>query len=184
MAIGRNDPCPCGSGKKYKKCCGAVMPLKQVSAPARAPGARQCGTCTACCDGWVKGTVFGHEMYPGRPCHFRGEGCCAIYERRPTDPCRNFICGWLQAGSPFPEEFQPNRLGVLVIPVRWRDKTAYILRSAGRDPDEALLGWMREFSLRTDRSFFYEQKGERFGFGPREFQIEMLAKLERGERLW
>jgi preprotein translocase subunit SecA len=22
--IGRNDPCPCGSGKKYKKCCGAT----------------------------------------------------------------------------------------------------------------------------------------------------------------
>ena len=22
-AAGRNDPCPCGSGKKYKKCCGA-----------------------------------------------------------------------------------------------------------------------------------------------------------------
>ncbi len=22
-APGRNDPCPCGSGKKYKKCCGA-----------------------------------------------------------------------------------------------------------------------------------------------------------------
>ena len=21
--IGRNAPCPCGSGKKYKKCCGA-----------------------------------------------------------------------------------------------------------------------------------------------------------------
>jgi preprotein translocase subunit SecA len=20
--VGRNDPCPCGSGKKYKKCCG------------------------------------------------------------------------------------------------------------------------------------------------------------------
>ncbi len=23
---GRNDPCPCGSGKKYKKCCGAAAP--------------------------------------------------------------------------------------------------------------------------------------------------------------
>ncbi|KAF0191220.1 MAG: yecAH [Gammaproteobacteria bacterium] len=23
--IGRNDPCPCGSGKKYKKCCGPVL---------------------------------------------------------------------------------------------------------------------------------------------------------------
>ena len=22
LKIGRNDPCPCGSGKKYKKCCG------------------------------------------------------------------------------------------------------------------------------------------------------------------
>jgi preprotein translocase subunit SecA len=21
--VGRNDPCPCGSGKKYKKCCGS-----------------------------------------------------------------------------------------------------------------------------------------------------------------
>ncbi|MCC6346382.1 MAG: SEC-C domain-containing protein, partial [Nitrospirales bacterium] len=22
--VGRNDPCTCGSGKKYKKCCGAA----------------------------------------------------------------------------------------------------------------------------------------------------------------
>jgi preprotein translocase subunit SecA len=22
--IGRNEPCPCGSGKKYKKCCGRL----------------------------------------------------------------------------------------------------------------------------------------------------------------
>jgi len=22
--LGRNDPCPCGSGKKYKKCCGGA----------------------------------------------------------------------------------------------------------------------------------------------------------------
>ena len=24
QGVGRNDPCPCGSGKKYKKCCGRV----------------------------------------------------------------------------------------------------------------------------------------------------------------
>lgn len=23
VEVGRNDPCPCGSGRKYKKCCGA-----------------------------------------------------------------------------------------------------------------------------------------------------------------
>ena len=22
--IGRNEPCPCGSGKKFKHCCGAL----------------------------------------------------------------------------------------------------------------------------------------------------------------
>ena len=22
--IGRNDPCPCGSGKKFKQCCGKI----------------------------------------------------------------------------------------------------------------------------------------------------------------
>lgn len=24
--VGRNDPCPCGSGLKFKKCCGAISP--------------------------------------------------------------------------------------------------------------------------------------------------------------
>jgi SEC-C motif-containing protein len=23
--VGRNDPCPCGSGKKFKRCCGATV---------------------------------------------------------------------------------------------------------------------------------------------------------------
>ena len=27
--VGPNDPCPCGSGKKYKKCCGSVLNEKQ-----------------------------------------------------------------------------------------------------------------------------------------------------------
>lgn len=26
LKVGRNDPCPCGSGRKYKKCCGAAAP--------------------------------------------------------------------------------------------------------------------------------------------------------------
>ncbi len=176
MQAGRNDPCPCGSGKKYKKCHGAVIPLQT---PQRA-----CGTCTACCDGWVVGTIEGHEMRPGTPCHFRGEGCCTIYERRPQEPCRNFVCGWLAPGSPFPESFRPDRLGVMIVRTRWRGKAAYILRSAGRDPDETLLAWMRDFGTKSGAPFFYEQKGERFGFGPPEFQQEMLARLESGQRLW
>jgi preprotein translocase subunit SecA len=28
VKVGRNDPCPCGSGKKYKKCCGRNLDEK------------------------------------------------------------------------------------------------------------------------------------------------------------
>ena len=34
--IGRNDPCPCGSGKKYKKCC-----LLQQDSPKRSSSKRK-----------------------------------------------------------------------------------------------------------------------------------------------
>ncbi len=33
--IGRNDPCPCGSGKKYKKCCLGRQESPAVPAPAK-----------------------------------------------------------------------------------------------------------------------------------------------------
>ncbi len=29
--VGRNDPCPCGSGKKYKKCCEQKSALQRRS---------------------------------------------------------------------------------------------------------------------------------------------------------
>ena len=43
--IGRNDLCPCNSGKKYKKCCmasdeaaaRAARPAQPAAAPARRP---------------------------------------------------------------------------------------------------------------------------------------------------
>lgn len=177
MSVGRNDPCPCGSGLKYKKCHGAVIQVAAIPA-------RKCGECTACCDGWVAGTIEGHEMKPGTPCFFRGEHCCSIYERRPQHPCRDFVCGWLQPGSPFPEDWRPDKVGVMVIPMRWRGRDAYVLRSAGRDPDPEMIRWMEAMSARLERPFFYEVAGERFGFGPPEFQQEMSERVARGEVLW
>jgi len=35
MTVGRNDPCPCGSGKKYKKCCGSAEKAAAGAAAAR-----------------------------------------------------------------------------------------------------------------------------------------------------
>ena len=99
-------------------------------------------------------------------------------------PCRAFVCGWLQPDSPFPDDFRPDRLGVMMIRMRWRGRDAYVMRSAGRDPDVGLLAWMRAYSERTGSPFFYEVEGERYGFGPAEFQIEMGEKVARGEALW
>jgi hypothetical protein len=31
--VGRNDPCPCGSGKKFKKCCIGKAELAQIALP-------------------------------------------------------------------------------------------------------------------------------------------------------
>lgn len=28
--VGRNDPCPCGSGKKSKRCCGGVVNAERI----------------------------------------------------------------------------------------------------------------------------------------------------------
>ena len=40
MTISRNGPCPCGSGKKYKKCCGAD---RSASAQGLKPAIRMKG---------------------------------------------------------------------------------------------------------------------------------------------
>ena len=178
MRVGRNDPCPCGSGKKYKKCRGAVIAVRRRET-------RECGTCTACCDGWVVGTIHGHEMKPGTPCHFRGEGCCTIYERRPAGAVPQLRVRLAAPGSPFPESFRPDRLGVMIV----RDAMARNVRRTSWGRRDATRTrrcspGCASFSAQRGAPFFYEQKGERFGFGPPAFQHEMLARVESGERLW
>lgn len=60
--IGRNESCPCGSGKKYKKCCinktNEVIIKNHNSDTAKIPICGLCGkktklTKTPCCDNWI-----------------------------------------------------------------------------------------------------------------------------------
>lgn len=180
MTPGRNDPCPCGSGRKYKRCCGAVIPIRAQPA---ALDVRECADCTVCCTGTIVADIYGFQMGPGHPCRYLSGHRCGIYERRPP-VCKNFVCGWLAPDSPFPDDFRPDKLGVLIVRTEWRGRSAYILRAAARDPDEALLDWMKQFSMRTGTPFFYEHKGEKFGFGPEQFQQDMLRRAQRGEPMW
>ena len=197
----REDTCRCGSGKPYRQCCGAVIPIAAATPAPTASAAwikampptpneaqapltnRTCGGCTACCDGWLTANVLGHDLSPGKPCRFRGEHSCTIYEHRPHDPCRGFICGWLVKGNPFPESFRPDRLGVIIIIKPWRDRFAYVLVEAGRAPDAKLLEWMREHSIATGRPFLFQVDGRQRGYGSDEFQKEIIEKASRGEPL-
>ena len=160
------------------------MAITKAAVPAPVAGSRQCGECTACCQGWAEGEIRGHRMFAGQHCHFLAEGACTIYEERPQSPCRNFVCGWLMPGSPLPEDFRPDRIGVIAVPMRWRERQAFVLLSAGSDPQPELVAWMEAFARASGSPFFYEQQGERVGYGPPDFQQEMLAKVRRGERLW
>ena len=190
---GRNDPCPCGSQRKYKLCHGTVAAIAPwPAAPpddvaAAAAPARQCGPCTACCEGWAEGEIRSHRMHPSQPCHFLDGGpggTCSIYANRPQSPCRNFICGWLAPGSPFPDAFRPDRSGVIIVTMRWRDGPCYVLLPAGNDASPAMLDWMKAYARRSGAPFYYSINGQRLGYGPAAFQQEMLDKVQRGIPLW
>jgi tetratricopeptide (TPR) repeat protein len=61
--VGRNDPCPCGSGKKYKKCCGKAGTKGKVK-KGEGPLSLvfRCGEC-----GWEYEAVAGTAFTTGKP---------------------------------------------------------------------------------------------------------------------
>lgn len=182
MKTARNDPCPCGSGRKYKKCCGVANAAERGASGHHAR--RECGSCTACCDGWLKIVIRGVEVSPNHPCPYSQAGNCAIYAERPEDPCRKFVCGWLAPGSPFPEDFRPDRIHTIFLRSIWRGAPTYGLVPAGADPDDRLIAWMEAFAARTGTPFLFVRRGQWYAHGPAEFQQEVIARLARGERFW
>ena len=162
---------------------GAADATDRGEAASAVPGAvRSCGGCTACCQGWLTARVLDQDLAPGKPCRFLAGGC-TIYDDRPHDPCRGFVCGWLLKGSPFPESFRPDRLGVIIVVKMWRDRLAFVLAPAGKNPDANLLEWMRQHSLATGRPFLFNVDGRQRGFGSAEFQQEIREKFASGEPL-
>ncbi len=119
---------------------------------------RNCGPCTACCDGWLQIEVRGHKIRPGKPCPFSVEHQCSIYSERPQHPCREFICGWLIASSPLPEWMRP-------------DKSDMIMLAA-------------KFCSEQKRLLIYQVEEDWFAFGPPAFQAEISERVGRGEKPW
>jgi hypothetical protein len=153
-----------------------------------APGKplRQCDACTACCDGWLKITVYGHTVRPGKPCPFSSGRHCTIYDTRPQDPCRAFICGWLAASSPLPEWMRPDRAGVILLAASfaWRGLTVDVAVPVNDGPRPEALEWLQSFATAQGRPLLYRIGEEWYAFGPPEFQTEMRERIGRGEQPW
>lgn len=72
---------------------------------------RECGDCTACCDGFLIGNSHGNKFGNYKPCLFLVEKKCTIYQDRPQS-CHDYQCAWTQ--GILPEWMKPTSCGVFV----------------------------------------------------------------------
>jgi len=187
MKVQRNDPCPCGSGKKYKKCCGSSIGnnAPELQTP-KAQSPRPCGDCAACCQGWLTTHALGHDIYLDHPCPYTDGHGCTIHAERPKDPCKIFFCAWAEQDSELPQWMQPNQSGVIVITNRmsWKKTPVDILVSTENDPDIRFIQWFQKRCVSQGKPFIYQHQNQWFGYGPQQFQLDLAAKMSRGEALW
>lgn len=72
---------------------------------------RECGDCSACCDGNLVATILSNKMGDGKPCVFLVDKKCVVYDNRP-EVCRNYHCAWRQ--GLFDEDLKPNISNVMI----------------------------------------------------------------------
>ena len=116
---------------------------------------RDCGGCTACCEGWLQGEAHGQKFYRGRPCHFKTENGCGVYESRPHDPCVTFKCLWLE-NKEIPYWLKPNLSRVIIDRRVTKSNIPYInAREMDRVMDSKVLSWLVQYAINKELNLFY-----------------------------
>mgnify|MGYP003333950233 FL=1 len=106
---------------------------------------RDCGGCTRCCEGWLTGDAWGHQLRPGHACGWLGSGGCLIYENRPHNPCKTFLCEWKRLPS-IPEWLWPHKSRVIMV-ARTHEQHEYIrLVECGAPIGQPIHAWAKEYS--------------------------------------
>ena len=151
---------------------------------------RHCGSCTACCDGWLKSEINGELVDVGKPCRHSRPGGCAIYETRPQFPCRDFFCGWIHPDSTLPDWMRPNECGAIVfLWFDWQNQKVINAVPVGDKIPKQTLDWLMAHAREQKRPLMFVEhirKGKKYvgarwkGFGPPAFvkQVEQI-KLAR-----
>ena len=91
MKLGRNDPCPCGSGKKYKQCC-LNAERSPAAAPAAAPADIKWHRLRGLLAGFSKNMVhFTFTTYGPHAVHEAWDEFMGGYDDVPFDPQSSFM---------------------------------------------------------------------------------------------
>ena len=85
MLVGRNEPCPCGSGLRFKECHGSIAPPRDATSPAGFDAGQALAAASACLassdlDGAASHAGQVLDAIPGHPVALRILGRCD-YER-------------------------------------------------------------------------------------------------------
>lgn len=149
---------------------------KKVPVGITVKGARSCGSCTKCCEGWLTADINGQEMYPGKPCYLVeiGKGC-SDYENRPESPCKTFMCMW-RADENLPEEFSPNNTGNIVTMQNIGGIEYLALNYAGQELKPDFLSWFVTFAVGNQMNAEWVVNGQGHMVGSREFISAMTIR--------
>lgn len=127
---------------------------------------RTCDGCTACCEGWLSGEVYGKKFCPGTPCHFKGESGCSIYEDRPENPCKSFLCEWME-NLDLPEWMKPSVSKIIIL--KEHDKKRNIeyfdVFEMEEKIDSSVLCWLINYSFKSGIPMNIQVGGEMHQFG-------------------
>jgi uncharacterized cysteine cluster protein YcgN (CxxCxxCC family) len=102
---------------------------------------RSCDGCTKCCEGWLHGEAHKHFFWPGRPCHFKSQKGCSIYQNRPDNPCKSFKCEWLM-NEVVPVWMKPDQINAIIVVRQENDKIFWEVSEAGSKLDSKVLSWL------------------------------------------
>ena len=135
---------------------------------------RECDGCTACCDGRLMLSIFGHK-WVGRPCQFKSDKGCSIYEHRPKEPCQTYRCEWLKdTDFTFPEFLKPDQSGFVMNMMKTKSGIPYLRAVAGRDgyEKEAML-WLIDYGNENKINLRFILQGSKYSFGTKDFRKEL-----------
>jgi hypothetical protein len=146
----------------------SIIPIKNSD--------RTCGSCSTCCNGWLTGSAYGNDFWPGRKCFYLGESGCSIYGNHPQDPCKNYKCLWL-ANKNIPEWMKPNLSGVILNEKSINGIPYVEAVEAGEKMDAAVLNWIfTQYAEDRFKNIRYQIDGGWNWMGSPEF-VEAIRKL-------